>query len=267
MTRNNILYLPIFKLNNNIRNKTSNRSAGVGNQNDYIVLADLNTQKDPNNEGAEIPELKTGILRGHVGTTTPANDFTNHIAVDQGIDSQDGGISISTEMPHDLVETAFIMRADHRLLRLHNISSDQSSTEPLTNQFIDDDGIAHYYVALGDGSGTVEGAPSQGGPVGAFQDARRQYRDVLFTDPDLPNDTHEAFQGPLGSILRIYPRSSLHVEQSGVLFDEIGSSATNLAIANDVTLASYKFIDTLINIVGVTTGYSIDIPIRIVKKT
>ena len=59
----------------------------------------------------------------------------------------------------------------------------------------------------------------------------------------------------------------MHVEQSTVLFEEIGSSATSLAIANDVTLASYKYIDTLINVVGVTTGYSIDIPIRIVKKT
>ena len=30
---------------------------------------------------------------------------------------------------------------------------------------------------------------------------------------------------------------------------------------------SYKFIDTTINVTGVTTGYSIDIPIRILKGT
>tara|TARA_Y100000114_G_C11762192_1_gene330437 strand:- start:1068 stop:2117 length:1050 start_codon:yes stop_codon:yes gene_type:complete len=266
ITRNNILYLPIFKLNNRVDNENATRDP----QGDYILLADLNTQKDPANNPAEIAELARGVLRGHIGGTTPSNDVTNHIAVDQGIDSEEGGISFKTEMPNDLVETAFILRADHRLLHLHNISNNQASTEPLTNQFIDDDGIAHYYVALGDGSSTVEGAPTPGGGAGAFGDARRRRDGEIFSNPDLPDDINEAFRGPLGSILRIYPRASLHVEQSSVLFDEIGTTVTSgndLAISNDVTLQSYKYIDTLINVVGVTTGYSIDIPIRIVKKT
>jgi hypothetical protein len=59
------------------------------------------------------------------------------------------------------------------------------------------------------------------------------------------------------------------------LFIELGTtreSGTNdLRIGNETdgteTLQGYKFIDTLINIVGVTTGYSIDVPIRIVKRS
>ena len=81
----------------------------------------------------------------------------------------------------------------------------------------------------------------------------------------------ESFPGPLGSILRFYPRSSDFVRQSTALFDELGNTVTsgqNLVIdAAGTTITSYKYIDTLINVVGVTTGYSIDIPIRIVKKT
>jgi hypothetical protein len=32
-------------------------------------------------------------------------------------------------------------------------------------------------------------------------------------------------------------------------------------------MASYKFIDTVMNVVGITTGYSIDIPLRLFKRT
>ena len=265
--RNNILYLPIFKLNNDHENRNQMRAAG-----DYVMLADLNTQKDPNNAPAELSELSRGMLRGHTGGgAAQERDQTNHIALDQGIDSTDGGISYRVQMPSDLVETAYILRADHRLLRLDSISGNQESTTELTNSFVDDDGIAHYYVSVGDGTGTVEPPPDPRGSVGNFSDERRQYRDRVLSNDDLPADIHEAFAGPLGSILRFYPRSSLHIEQSSALFGEIGttaiSPADDLTIATGVTLTSYKYIDTLINVVGVTTGYSIDIPIRIVKKT
>ena len=62
----------------------------------------------------------------------------------------------------------------------------------------------------------------------------------------------------------------MHVRQSDALFDEFGSaSTTSVTISKDssLTFSSWKYIDTLINIVGVTTGYSFDIPIRIVKKS
>ena len=60
------------------------------------------------------------------------------------------------------------------------------------------------------------------------------------------------------------------MQQSSALFDELGtsvSSGSNITITTSQTLSAYKFIDTLINVVGVTTGYSIDIPVRIVRKT
>ena len=61
------------------------------------------------------------------------------------------------------------------------------------------------------------------------------------------------------------------LRQSTALFDELGNSVTSgsdlIIDAAGTTITSYKYIDTLINVVGVTTGYSIDIPIRIVKKS
>jgi len=64
----------------------------------------------------------------------------------------------------------------------------------------------------------------------------------------------------------------MHVRQSSALFDELGttiSSGTDIVIDKngDQTITAYKYIDTLINVVGVTTGYSFDVPIRIIKKS
>ena len=60
----------------------------------------------------------------------------------------------------------------------------------------------------------------------------------------------------------------VQVQQSSALFDELGNNGSSDVVVGTVTLpaASHKFIDTLVNVVGVTTGYSIDIPVRIIKK-
>jgi len=279
MTRNNILYMPIFKLNerfgNNTRSVTGlgsdNLNFGVG----YVLLADKNTEENGN--GVEL-ELKTGVLRGAGNIST--KDKTRHIAVDQGIDSTEGGLSFRQRIPADLVETAFLIKMDHRLLVLEEINAAQTATTTIPNQFVDDDGIASYYVVQGDGSTCVEGPPrGAGGPNPVIDDARTRHL-ILQNNPNdreaakTMGSFYERFPGPLGSILRFYPRTSMHVRQSSALFDEFGTTITsdtdlviNQGEAANETITAYKFIDTLINIVGVTTGYSIDVPIRIIKKS
>ena len=52
------------------------------------------------------------------------------------------------------------------------------------------------------------------------------------------------------------------------MFDELGtaiSDDTDFPIKSGATVASYKFIDTIVNVVGVTSGDSIDIPVRILR--
>tara|TARA_B100000073_G_C23736507_1_gene572372 strand:- start:293 stop:1342 length:1050 start_codon:yes stop_codon:yes gene_type:complete len=265
MTRNNILFMPVFKLNNNNLNKTGKAMSDFSQG--YILLADTKTEKNDKDRDFGI---KAGLLRGQGNV---GNDSTRNIAVDQGIDSTEGGLNFRQPIPDDLVETAFLIRMDHRLLRLHVPTAALDGTTPITNQFIDDDGIASYYVVMGDGTTAVEGAPARrGGTVIAGPPNQTRHRsDILANEDDLTAVEHgEIFSGPLGSILNIYPRSSAHVIASDRLFNELGSTGTSLLIqghAAGETISSYKYIDTLINVVGVTTGYSIDIPIRIVKGT
>jgi len=277
MTRNNILYMPILKLNRRRGNFTrsvailgaDNLNFGTG----YVVLADVNTEQNGSN--SDVEDLKEGILRG-AGTTIFSTDGTRHIAVDQGIDSTEGGLSFRQPLPADLVETAFLIKMDHRLLTLSEINKRQRGTATITNQFVDDDGIASYYVVQGDGTTCVEGPPA--GVRDALIDDRRRRDKIINDSPDSAEQSktfagfYERFPGPLGSILRFYPRTSSHVRQSDALFNEFGTtvtSGTNLVIDKSATqtITAYKYIDTLINIVGVTTGYSIDVPIRIIKKS
>jgi len=266
MSRNNILYLPMLKLNDttDLGTKTDSSTFSGG----YIVLADTNTERNGTNE--DIQTYNYGILRGVRNKT---GDKTTHIAVDQGINNSSNGLSFKSELSDDLVETAFLIRCDHRLLQIHyvantngDIGGHPGASIRHINQFVDDDGIASYYVALGDGTSFVEGKPGQPKRI----DDGRQRENLENNPAVLAATIGEAFEGPLGSILRLYPRTSMHVRQGSSLFDEIGTtvaSGTDIAIGGAATLSAYKYIDTLINVVGVTTGYSIDIPIRIVRKT
>lgn len=267
MTRNNILYLPTLKLNNRAGNNTQTAKQEF-NFDGYFLLADQFTEKNGAGNNDYIPSLKSGILFGEAPVKS-GGPSTNHIAVDQGIDSTDGGLSIYTPLPNDLLETAYLVRVDHRLLRIHvpTNDADQGQTTALNNQFVDDDAVATYYIVQGDGSGGVTsrlGSPPL--DIGRIRNEltprnANQRRDAA--------SANEAFEGPLGTVLSLSPRTSLHVRQSNALFDELGTSATSLVVSAEAngTIQNYKYIDTLINIVGVTTGYTMDIPIRIIKKT
>ncbi len=281
MTRNNILYMPTLKINNRGGNHTRQATFGSTtdlNFNGYIILADIRTEQ--NGTGANF-DLRDGLIRG-AGQNLRTGDLFKALTIDQGIETTEGGLSFRQRMPGDLVETAFLVKMDHRLLEMHRLTTaDRKRFAKLPNQFVDDDGIATYYVVQGDGTNTVEGPPNN---VPSFYDEEARDRaNVLNENPDdnaaakTFDQLGEMFPGPLGSILRFYPRTSAHVRNSDALFDELGTTVTsgaNLRIegtknasAGDQTITSYKHIDTLINVVGVTTGYSIDIPIRIVKKS
>ena len=174
------------------------------------------------------------------------------------------------KMPRDLQETAYLVRVDHRLLRLEyqaqTLVAGGAGTGvtavQATAQFVDDDAIATYYFAAGDETRSVF-TSRQNPPTSNAARAR----DTAATSDTAEITPYEAFSGPLGSILQLMPKTSIEIQSSVSLFNELGtaSSATiNLAAGKPV--GDHKFIDTIINVVGVTTGYSMDIPIRIIRK-
>jgi len=53
------------------------------------------------------------------------------------------------------------------------------------------------------------------------------------------------------------------------LFTQLGTQGTADIISGDQTLPkeNYMFIDSTVRVSGISTGYTLDIPVRFVKKT
>ena len=129
--------------------------------------------------------------------------------------------------------------------------------EKLDHSFVDDDAIATYYVSVSDPG---------------FIDEATDPNHVERAEADITAAKNaEAFEGPLGTRLAIAPRTSHAVKNSDGFFNELGKSANtsakNTNLHSVVQFGAHKYIDTIINVVGVTTGYALDIPIRIIKKS
>ena len=249
LSRNNILYLPIFRVNDMAGNSatTIQHTPTFGG---FYLTADKATT-----EVIDFTDVSAkGYIRGHNIGNQAANTQTKSILVDQGLDTG-GEPPITEDLPDDLLETAFLVRIDHRLLRLHSVNQEQTEYDSLRHSFVDDDAIATYYIS-------------------STNIAVRGARNVQDSDGGIDSELSalEMFDGPLGNRLQLMVQPSPNVKQSTALFTELGSVdvAGNSGLAaggiKGTGIANHHFIDTMINVVGVTTGYSLDIPLRIIKK-
>ena len=233
INRNNILYLPIFRLNNKSKNGTLIFSDAFGG---YYVSANPSTDES-------IDFLTAGVFPHDL---TGQDNVSKFVFIDQGQDTG-GQPDITQPLSPDLIETAFLVRLDHRLLRLHRGTEEYTQ---LANSFVDDDAIASYYVSSTDL---------------AVQNSR-EYDSTDITSGKTNNQ--EMFNGPIGNRLKLMIKTAVGIQSSDSLFDELGTSVasdTGFPKKSSATVSSYKFIDTVVNVVGVTSGYSIDIPIRILR--
>lgn len=242
INRNNVLYMPVFKINTNLQGSAQHAIGGT-----YVVLAD--TATEPTNSPGT---LNDGVLHG---VFSSALDINKHfIAVDQGLNTN-GNPPRTIPIPSDLVETAYLIRMDHRLLRLTGWNGVNYERKDYT--FVDDDSISSYYISSADSSVLGTG---------------NRITRIRNSETSAIAIAEEVFNGPIGPRLRFALATSDNVQQSTALFNELGSTGTstleiNANTSDDLTSGNYMFIDTVINIVGVSSGYSMDIPVRIVKKT
>jgi hypothetical protein len=258
LPRTSILYMPIFKLNSKQNHSRPNTVLGG-----FSLLADDKTHTVGMFSSPEVNPTH-GYMHGEVGQDTGQ---TTHICIDQGIDSTEGGQNITSTFDTNLLETAFLVKCDSRLLRIGTFrgTGANGGAHMETHQFLDDDAIATYYIVQGQNGNAIVGprADSAGG-----LDGRNRHLIDPSNDEDArtTNSTAEMFAGPLGNILRIVPKVSQEILHSDALFDELGSHETVTKIVyRGADIDTYKFIDTTITVQGVTTGYSLDIPIRIIK--
>lgn len=172
----------------------------------------------------------TNEKRGVMTYIQPSDgaDFPTVIEIHQGIDNAEKTGDLSAE----LIENQYIIEIDNLLGSVYNASNQQK-----TVSYIDDDNIASYFLykeassdgtevkTLGEGAGTIAGPPG-----------------TMLT-------------------FRIKPQDAL-TGDSNVWFDRLGGE---VSITINSTSHTFYYIDATVKVMGVTTGYRIDIPVRFLK--
>ena len=154
----------------------------------------------------------------------------SYIRLDQGLDTTE--ITPSVAIDSDLIETQWIVEIDNRLGKIASKTSGQIAKV----SYIDDDNIASYFFSLGSDTEYVQ------------ENSERNSKPT------------ETIAGPRGTILQFTIGSSLDLNTSNFLFEQLGETTT---VAPNAT-AVYK-LDTIVRVTGATTGASIDIPVRFLK--
>jgi len=196
--------------------------------NSYVVLVDQKTVTTVAGEGTNA--LAAGILNGF-----SPSEGANYVEADQGLDttelSPDQTLAQATSQ--ELVESQYFVQIDNRLGQLR-AASGEGSFAPSS---IDDDNIATYIFSRDDDSGVVS---------------------------DVAANAASIIRGPRGSRVQLKIASSLDLRTSSFLFNQLGSTGTTAI--GDLASGNYKFIDTIVRVSGVSTGYTLDVPVRFVKQ-
>ena len=234
ISRTNLLYLPILKLNegknetSNKRNETANQANGM-----FVVAVDNDTEvNDPNTD--------TGALATYQGVLKGVAPDGGWIRIDQGLDTTE--VSPELNLGADLIETQYIIEIDNRLGRIRSSKEGRAFADP---SFIDDDNIATYYFS--------------------------QATDAAFvsSNGNTDRDNSQAIAGPRGTILEFAIGASTELQTSTYLFTKLGSTSTSWdGESPDASgnTSAYGRIDSNVRVTGLTTGYRLDIPVRFIKK-
>ena len=150
--------------------------------------------------------------------------------MDQGVDNTLAGSSFPT---NEFYENQYLIEMDSRFGQI----VDKTGTAIANPSFIDDDQIASYYL-----SRTVNG------------------NFVTNNDNDSTGTTgnQQVISGPKGSILEFQIQVSQNLASNSSWFTRLGGTIASIG----ANTSGFLFIDTMIRVTGLTTGYRVDVPVR-----
>lgn len=221
INRNDLLYLPVLKLNT----ATDPMCSSYGLTDTFVICVDQDTENEFSVTATPVTAVP-GVLKGAVGNSG------NLMRVDQGLDTTE----ISPLLPLDgtLVETQYEVTIDSRL---GSIVSALDGT-PANASYVDDDMMATYILTLNDSK-------------------------FVKMNTNNTDDSSEIIAGPRGTVLKIRVKSSIDLAGSDYLFSNIGGTFT--AKGSSGAFSTVNYIDSYVRVVGLTTGYTLDIPVRYIK--
>jgi len=228
ITRQDLLYLPMLKL------FTQGDSARFALENStegtFMVAVDSDTVKAISGDTNNDTNTNTdGVINGNLAGSQATGPY---VRIDQGLDTTE--VSHTLVLDPDLRETQYLVEMDDRLGTLVAGQAAKSATK----SFTDDDNIATYYLTENTDSDFVT---------------------------SLTSTDDSSINGPRGSRLKFRIASTMSLKTNSYLFDVLGS--TGAVTIGSLATDAYRFIDSIVSVTGVTTGYRIDIPVRYVKKS
>ena len=129
--RNNLLYLPVVKLNTTFDSSTAKHSTG-----DFLIAVDTASEDELFTDASGVSI--DGILMGETPTRSG-----NRIRLDQGLDTTE--ISPARALDPLLLETQYAIEIDNRLGSI----VERTDGVKASVSFVDDDSIATYYLSRG----------------------------------------------------------------------------------------------------------------------
>ena len=238
VTNNNLLFLPVIVVNE-VKSFTGRPSDGPA-TGSYVVGVDSTTIQE-----LSVTALADQLIDG--SRTQGQKQDSPHIRVDQGLDTDK--LSADTQINAELREDQYLIQIDHRLGRIWDINGGNVSSPA----FIDDDQVASYYVTKAVGKYVINCS------VGALSDSGDPSKDT----GGVGGIGNEVIKGPRGTKLRFGILSSPDLRSSTYLFTTLGSTVEY--VGGSGTVKTYYILDTTIKATGVTTGYSLDLPVRFIK--
>ena len=73
-------------------------------------------------------------------------------------------------------------------------------------------------------------------------------------------------RGPRDRMVQFKIAPSINLTTSDFLFDKLGTTIRNASINGFENDQNFKIIDSIVRLTSATTAYSIDIPVRYIKK-
>lgn len=260
-TNNSLLYLPVIKLNDIVAPTNTNSS---GPQGGYYVSVDNNTTiaiRDAFPAAAD--------SGGYRFAQTGATAEQSRLVFDQGLDTAAlslGYLAGNDQEQNSLYENGYLVEVDSRLIGL---SDPTDPTRLATPSFIDDDSIATYVLTLGTDASYF--ARQSGGAPGGRGGAAEPAFNIVGGDGGGTRTQNTVIgqtstTGRLGSRMVFGLRSSLNLQNSQDLFNRLGGT-TSITYVGAPAALQFSFIDTVIRVTGFSTGYRVEVPVKLLKYT
>ena len=197
LTNNNLLYLPVIKLNDNVNDFKPSAATDIA-SGTFAILVDQDTVKQ---FGSTAGTTKiTNHIDGFAGPNAVGNTGGGGVRLDQGLDTVE--ISNAFNLDPELTENQYILEIDNRFGTVVTMAG-----QAINPSFIDDDNIASYFISTSDFVHNLQ--------------------------PLAVGDTSDVsvIAGPRGTKLLFSILSSVSLRTSDFLFDQVGSSSTFEAVS------------------------------------